>query len=433
MVSGVDLAGLRPDQELRRLARGAMELGVGGPSKGHPARKSFDRRWKGKRAGAHGSPTTSGRRTHGSTSRTGTGSTTTTAPGSTIRRCRSPRSAPTSSGSRRARTSHGRSTRWWPSGSESRGIPRIPPGGRPPAFDESSRSPEWSSRSSRTTTSTSSTGALTIFWNKVREFGALLGTVRVPGRPGGRLLPASRRGARGARRAAGLSGAPAARSSRARPALLAADRRPKKGDLRGDVRVGTTARRWEAPGNDHRPDHDACSRGDRPSRSRGGSATPGTPTQRELSGFAASPGIVEGPARVILPSTSSVSWKPGEILVAPSTSPSWTPVFGKIAGAVLDAGGIMSHAAIIAREYGLPAAVGTGIGDQANQNWRSPPRRCQHQAPSRSSSEGPAVTCSFSLDECDTQLIEVVETRPETVWSCNPRPATAASRHPEGR
>jgi pyruvate,water dikinase len=50
----------------------------------------------------------------------------------------------------------------------------------------------------------------------------------------------------------------------------------------------------------------------------------------------------------------------GEILVAPVTSPSWTPVFGKIAAAVSDIGGIMSHAAIVSREYGLPAVVGTG-------------------------------------------------------------------------
>jgi len=52
--------------------------------------------------------------------------------------------------------------------------------------------------------------------------------------------------------------------------------------------------------------------------------------------------------------------EPGKILVAPVTSPSWTPVFGKIAAAVSDIGGIMSHAAIVSREYGLPAVVGTG-------------------------------------------------------------------------
>jgi pyruvate,water dikinase len=79
-----------------------------------------------------------------------------------------------------------------------------------------------------------------------------------------------------------------------------------------------------------------------------------------LSGHAGSPGLVEGPARVILHTDQLGQLKPGEILVAPTTSTSWTPVFGTIAAAVIDTGGIMSHAAIIAREYGLPAVVGTG-------------------------------------------------------------------------
>ena len=50
----------------------------------------------------------------------------------------------------------------------------------------------------------------------------------------------------------------------------------------------------------------------------------------------------------------------GEILVCPVTSPSWGPVFGKIKAAVSDSGGMLSHAAIVAREYGMPAVVGTG-------------------------------------------------------------------------
>jgi pyruvate,water dikinase len=50
----------------------------------------------------------------------------------------------------------------------------------------------------------------------------------------------------------------------------------------------------------------------------------------------------------------------GEILVAPTTSPSWAPAFAKIKAAVTDVGGVMSHAAIVCREYGLPAIVGTG-------------------------------------------------------------------------
>jgi pyruvate, water dikinase len=79
-----------------------------------------------------------------------------------------------------------------------------------------------------------------------------------------------------------------------------------------------------------------------------------------LTGFAGSSGTAEGPARVILEVECLAELQPGEILVAPVTSPSWTPVFGKIAAAVSDIGGIMSHAAIVSREYGLPAVVGTG-------------------------------------------------------------------------
>ena len=50
----------------------------------------------------------------------------------------------------------------------------------------------------------------------------------------------------------------------------------------------------------------------------------------------------------------------GEILVSRCTTPSWAPIFGRVAAAVADIGGVMSHAAIVAREYGLPAVVGTG-------------------------------------------------------------------------
>ena len=79
-----------------------------------------------------------------------------------------------------------------------------------------------------------------------------------------------------------------------------------------------------------------------------------------VAGVGASPGVAEGPARVVLHARQLDELEPGEILVAPSTSPSWTPVFGTIAAAVLDIGGIMCHAAIVAREYGLPTVVGTG-------------------------------------------------------------------------
>jgi pyruvate,water dikinase len=82
----------------------------------------------------------------------------------------------------------------------------------------------------------------------------------------------------------------------------------------------------------------------------------------DLTGFAASPGIVEGPARVIFNADGIADLQEGEILVAPLTAPSWAPVFGKIAATVTDVGGIMSHAAIVCREYGLPAVTGTAFG-----------------------------------------------------------------------
>ena len=96
-----------------------------------------------------------------------------------------------------------------------------------------------------------------------------------------------------------------------------------------------------------------------------------------LTGLAASPGKAEGRARVILHSDQLSEIEKGEILVAPTTATSWTPVFGTIAAAVVDLGGIMCHAAIVAREYGLPAVVGTGSGDEADQDRRPAARRCR--------------------------------------------------------
>ncbi len=81
-----------------------------------------------------------------------------------------------------------------------------------------------------------------------------------------------------------------------------------------------------------------------------------------LKGFAASPGLVEGPARVISGADEISQIQEGEILIAPLTAPSWAPVFGKIKATVTDVGGMMSHAAIVCREYGLPAVTGTAFG-----------------------------------------------------------------------
>jgi len=88
----------------------------------------------------------------------------------------------------------------------------------------------------------------------------------------------------------------------------------------------------------------------------------GTGSKTELGGFAAAPGVVEGIARVVLTPDQLETVQEGEILVAPVTNTSWTPVFSRIKGAVSDIGGIMCHAAIVSREYNLPAVVGTGFG-----------------------------------------------------------------------
>jgi pyruvate,water dikinase len=85
---------------------------------------------------------------------------------------------------------------------------------------------------------------------------------------------------------------------------------------------------------------------------------------RELKGFAASSGVVEGPARVVTSAAEIGTLRQGEILVCQVTNPSWAPIFQNIAAAVSDIGGSMSHMAIVAREYGLPAVVGTGSATQ---------------------------------------------------------------------
>jgi pyruvate, water dikinase len=80
----------------------------------------------------------------------------------------------------------------------------------------------------------------------------------------------------------------------------------------------------------------------------------------ELKGFAASRGVVEGIARVVKSVDEIGRLREGDILVCQVTNPTWSPIFSKIAAAVSDIGGSMSHAAIVAREYGMPAVVGTG-------------------------------------------------------------------------
>ncbi len=86
----------------------------------------------------------------------------------------------------------------------------------------------------------------------------------------------------------------------------------------------------------------------------------GSENDKELKGFAACSGVVEGTARVVKSVSEIGRIQQGDILVCQVTNPTWSPIFQKIGAAVSDIGGSMSHMAIVAREYGLPAVVGTG-------------------------------------------------------------------------
>jgi phosphohistidine swiveling domain-containing protein len=88
-------------------------------------------------------------------------------------------------------------------------------------------------------------------------------------------------------------------------------------------------------------------------------ATP-LPTTHILNGFAGSPGSVEGRVRVLDEPEQGDQLQPGEILVAVTTNVGWTPLFPHAAGVITDVGAPLSHAAIVARELGIPAVVGCG-------------------------------------------------------------------------
>jgi pyruvate,water dikinase len=78
-----------------------------------------------------------------------------------------------------------------------------------------------------------------------------------------------------------------------------------------------------------------------------------------LHGIAASGGVATGRARVTRTLEEGAALQPGEVLIAPFTDPGWTPLFAVAAAVVTDLGGVLSHGAIVAREYGIPAVVNT--------------------------------------------------------------------------
>jgi phosphohistidine swiveling domain-containing protein len=92
----------------------------------------------------------------------------------------------------------------------------------------------------------------------------------------------------------------------------------------------------------------------------------GTPPQPPsepdvLQGSPGSPGVVRGPARVLQSLSEAAEIQQGEVLVAETTAPPWTPLFATVAAVVTDTGGILSHCAVVAREYRIPAVVGAAM------------------------------------------------------------------------
>jgi pyruvate,water dikinase len=92
------------------------------------------------------------------------------------------------------------------------------------------------------------------------------------------------------------------------------------------------------------------------------------PDSHTLIGLGVSPGKVTAVARVIHSLDEMQRLKDGEILVTHTTTPAWTPLFARISGLVTDLGGPLAHGSIVAREYGIPAVMGTGIATQHIQD-----------------------------------------------------------------
>lgn len=85
------------------------------------------------------------------------------------------------------------------------------------------------------------------------------------------------------------------------------------------------------------------------------------PDEPALRGIAASPGTYTGPVRVVMDESDFHKLQPGDVMVCPTTSPVWSVLFPVIGALITEAGGVLSHPAIIAREYQIPAVVATGV------------------------------------------------------------------------
>jgi pyruvate,water dikinase len=88
----------------------------------------------------------------------------------------------------------------------------------------------------------------------------------------------------------------------------------------------------------------------------------------QINGIGGSPGVVEGIARVVLHEDQFDDVRAGDILVCQMTNPAWVVLFTKIVGLVTDAGGTVSHPAVLSREFGIPAVVGTSVATEQIKN-----------------------------------------------------------------
>ena len=97
-------------------------------------------------------------------------------------------------------------------------------------------------------------------------------------------------------------------------------------------------------------------------------------------GFPGCPGVAEGIARVVLDSNDPSALEPGDVLIAPITDPSWTPLFVPAAAVVVDVGAALSHAIIVSRELGIPCVVSADRGDPEHPRRSPRARRRQHRS-----------------------------------------------------
>jgi len=95
------------------------------------------------------------------------------------------------------------------------------------------------------------------------------------------------------------------------------------------------------------------------------------PNSDILKGIPVSPGTITSPASLIKSPAEFEKMQPDSILVCPMTNPAWTPLFAHATGLVTDMGGILGHGSIVAREYGIPAVVGTGTSTQRTKHGQT--------------------------------------------------------------